>query len=97
MLLPATGGTTDNANTSIPSFIDMSDTDSPIKSFSLSNKNSDDSSMKRAKIVNSTPVVRHGYRSRNFLSSSLNSSTSSLNESSITRKKLFASSENDSD
>lgn len=49
------------------SMIDLSDTDSPSKSFCLSNlRNSDDSSMS-AKIVNSTPVIRHGFRSRSSL------------------------------
>lgn len=51
-------------DSSMGSFIDMSDTDSPIKNFSLSSTRcSDDCSMK-AKIVNSTPVLRHGLRGR---------------------------------
>lgn len=46
---------------SIPPFIDLSDTDSPIKSFSLTtNRNSHDLSMSN-KFANSTPVIRHGY------------------------------------
>ncbi|KAG4071827.1 hypothetical protein HA402_005988 [Bradysia odoriphaga] len=84
-------------DTSFP-FFDMSDTDSPIKNFSLSNLRSSDVSSTKAKIVNSTPVLRHGYRSRNSLlsNSSFNSSiNSSINESSVTRKKLFASTDSE--
>ncbi|XP_037033115.1 membrane-associated tyrosine- and threonine-specific cdc2-inhibitory kinase [Bradysia coprophila] len=84
-------------DTSFP-FFDMSDTDSPIKNFSLSNLRNSDVSSTKAKIVNSTPVLRHGYRSRNSLlsNSSFNSSiNSSINESSVTRKKLFASTDSE--
>lgn len=64
MILPNTSPTPQRSDISTLSFVDMSDTDSPIKNFSLSNvQNSDDTSMS-AKIVNSTPVIRHGYRSR---------------------------------
>lgn len=64
MILPSTNPTPKRDDSLNPSFIDMSDTESPIKNFSLSNsRNADDSSM-QAKIVNSTPVIRHGFRSR---------------------------------
>lgn len=64
MIFPSPRPTRQSDDISTPSFLDMSDTDSPHKNFSLSNtRNSDDSSM-RAKIVNSTPVIRHGVKSR---------------------------------
>ncbi|KAJ6647292.1 Membrane-associated tyrosine- and threonine-specific cdc2-inhibitory kinase [Pseudolycoriella hygida] len=76
-------------------FIDTSDTDSPLKNLSLSNRIADYSST-RARFVNSTPVIRHPNRSRsNMLSNSFNSSISSLNESSVIRKKLCFSKDSD--
>lgn len=64
MMMPSTSQTPKNGDMTSLSFIDMSDTESPIKNSSLWNaRNSEDSTV-RAKIVNSTPVIQHGYRYR---------------------------------